>query len=58
MNSLAREGRTVLFVSHFPQMVKDLCNKGIVLEHGKIKLDLCPIEQTIAEYQKIIGAAG
>jgi lipopolysaccharide transport system ATP-binding protein len=33
------EGRTVLFVSHNMAAVKSLCNKGIVLEHGQLKLD-------------------
>jgi lipopolysaccharide transport system ATP-binding protein len=30
------EGRTVLFVSHNMSAVKSLCDKGIVLEHGKV----------------------
>ncbi|GEC77398.1 ABC transporter ATP-binding protein [Flavobacterium aquatile] len=30
------EGRTVLFVSHNMAAVKSLCNKGIVLENGKV----------------------
>ncbi len=33
------EGRTVLFVSHNMAAVKTLCNKGIVLEHGKCVFD-------------------
>jgi lipopolysaccharide transport system ATP-binding protein len=32
-------GRTVLFVSHNMAAVKQLCNRGILLEHGKIKAD-------------------
>ena len=32
------EGRTVLFVSHNMATVKTLCNKGIVLQNGEIKL--------------------
>jgi lipopolysaccharide transport system ATP-binding protein len=31
------EGRTVLFVSHNMSAVKNLCNKGVVLENGKVK---------------------
>ncbi len=31
-----KEGRTVLFVSHNMSAVKNLCTKGIILEHGKI----------------------
>lgn len=37
MNELsAGEGRTVLFVSHNMAQVKNLCNKGIVLEKGRV----------------------
>ena len=58
MNYLSKEqGRTVLFVSHFPQMIKDLCNKGLVLEQGKIKIDMCPVEEAIIQYSEIIGIA-
>jgi len=34
----SQEGRTVLFVSHNLSAVKNLCNKCILLEDGKIKL--------------------
>ena len=38
MNELSSgEGRTVLFVSHNMAQVKNLCNKGIVLNHGSIE---------------------
>lgn len=38
MNELSMgEGRTVLFVSHNIAAVKQLCNRGILLEKGKIK---------------------
>lgn len=33
------EGRTVLFVSHNMAAVKTLCNKGIMLEHGRKVFD-------------------
>lgn len=36
MGEVAKEGRTVLFVSHNLPSVKTLCNKGIVLSKGKI----------------------
>lgn len=37
MNELSTgEGRTVLFVSHNMAQVKNLCNKGIVLEKGRV----------------------
>ncbi len=37
MNSVAREGRTILFVSHQAAAVENLCQHGIVLESGKLK---------------------
>jgi len=43
------EGRTVLFVSHNMAAVKSLCNKGVVLEKGKIKL-ISNIEHAVSYY--------
>src|SRR6266853_822894 len=36
MGDVAREGRTVLFVSHDMTAVQTLCNKGIILDSGSI----------------------
>ncbi len=36
MESVAKGGRTVLFVSHNMAAVANLCNKGIVLNKGKV----------------------
>ena len=36
MENVAKEGRTVLFVSHNVVAVKNLCNKGITLHNGKV----------------------
>lgn len=38
MQEVAGEGRTVLFVSHNMSAVKNLCNKGILLDKGSCKL--------------------
>jgi lipopolysaccharide transport system ATP-binding protein len=32
-----KDGRTVIFVSHNMVSIKSLCNKGLVLENGKVK---------------------
>ena len=37
MGQISHEGRTVLFVSHNIAAVEALCQKGIVLEHGKVQ---------------------
>jgi len=36
MNSVAKEGRTVLFVSHQMQAVSNLCNRAILLDRAKV----------------------
>ena len=43
------EGRTVLFVSHNMAAVKNLCNRGIILENGMKKFD-GNIDQTLDIY--------
>ncbi|MBM4043368.1 MAG: ABC transporter ATP-binding protein, partial [Planctomycetes bacterium] len=37
MGSVAREGRTVLFVSHNMAAVENLCQRGVVLNQGSIR---------------------
>ncbi|MDR3400883.1 MAG: ABC transporter ATP-binding protein [Chthoniobacter sp.] len=39
MNKVAREGRTILFVSHQAAAVENLCTRGVVLENGKMRFD-------------------
>jgi len=39
MSTVAREGRTILFVSHQAAAVENLCRRGIVLESGVVKFD-------------------
>ena len=58
MNELSlNNGRTIIFVSHTPFAVEKLCNKGLILKDGKIFLDQCPVADTIAAYNKLIGLA-
>lgn len=39
MNEVAREGRTVVFVSHNMVAVKNLCNRAILFDHGTMVED-------------------
>ena len=51
MNELSSgQGRTVLFVSHNMAQIKNLCNKGIVLEKGQIVRQDTDIDQSINYY--------
>jgi len=49
MNDVAGQGRTVLFVSHNLSTVLALCNKGILLENGRIKSS-GDVHQVISAY--------
>lgn len=49
MESVAGEGRTVLFVSHQMDAVQRLCNKGMLLERGKL-LESGPITTVLERY--------
>ncbi|MGP1593850.1 MAG: ABC transporter ATP-binding protein [Treponema sp.] len=49
----ASQGRTVLFVSHNMAAVKSLCNKGVILEKGRLKFESDSIDEAIGEYQNL-----
>ncbi len=39
-----REGRTILFVTHAADLVRRICERGIVLDHGEMIADAAPGE--------------
>jgi lipopolysaccharide transport system ATP-binding protein len=49
MGEVAREGRTVIFVSHSMPAVSALCQRGLFLEHGQLKQS-GPIDQIVSAY--------
>jgi lipopolysaccharide transport system ATP-binding protein len=51
MSDVAGEGRTVFFVSHNTQAVRQLCTRGILLEHGRVIAD-GPTDSTLAVYNQ------
>jgi len=56
MQDLSRNyGRTILFVSHNIGVVSKLCNKGLILEHGRVTTEQCPIENAVARFKEILG---
>jgi lipopolysaccharide transport system ATP-binding protein len=48
------QGRTVLFVSHMMFALKQLCTKGILLEHG-VLLETGPMDDIAVRYEKMIA---
>jgi len=56
MQDLSRnQGRTVLFVSQNIRAVPVLCNKGLILEQGRITTEQCPVENAVARFKEIMG---
>src|SRR6185503_19592925 len=55
MGDVAKQGRTVLFVSHNLGAVRSLCTRGIVLAGGALQFD-GPVDDAIAGY--LASAAG
>lgn len=53
MNETAKQGRTILFVSHNMNSIKNLCSKGILLEKGRIQ-KIGRIETVIDTYLRKI----
>lgn len=51
LNDLGASGRTVLFVSHDVGAVSTLCNKGVYLENGHVKVN-GTIEDCVQEYMQ------
>ncbi len=55
-NAAVRDGRTVLYVSHNMNTIRQLCNRCIVLDQGKIIFD-GDVEKAIAVYMGIYSSA-
>jgi lipopolysaccharide transport system ATP-binding protein len=56
MNEVAREGRTVVFVSHNLAIIQALCTRGILLERGEVITDAA-VGETIDSYLRTLERA-
>ena len=52
MDEVSRSGRTVMFVSHNLGSLAQICNKGLLLNHGKM-VSFGGIRETIDEYLRL-----
>jgi lipopolysaccharide transport system ATP-binding protein len=52
MEHTAKEGRTVLFVSHNLQTVLSLCNRGILLDQGRVAAS-GSVQDVVAAYREL-----
>jgi lipopolysaccharide transport system ATP-binding protein len=53
MNEVAREGRTVVFVSHNLAIIQALCSRGVLLERGEVVTD-APIGEAVDAYLRTL----
>jgi lipopolysaccharide transport system ATP-binding protein len=56
MGTIASEGRTVLFVSHNMAVIQALCERGVLLQAGRVEAD-APVNQAIGEYLRRLEQA-
>ena len=56
MNEVAKEGRTVVFVSHNLAIIQALCTRGVLLERGEVVTD-APIGEAIDSYLRTLERA-
>ncbi|HYI74494.1 MAG TPA: ABC transporter ATP-binding protein [Gaiellaceae bacterium] len=57
MEDFGANGRTVLFVSHNLQAVAQLCDRVILMEHGRVAMD-GPSGEVVAHYLQTSAGAG
>lgn len=55
---VSSEGRTILFVSHNMNSVRELCKRAVVLEHGRLIFDSPQVEDAIRLYRKATEGTG
>jgi lipopolysaccharide transport system ATP-binding protein len=53
MDEVAREGRTVVFVSHNLAIIRALCRRAVLLEHGRAIAD-APVAEVIDQYLRAL----
>jgi len=57
MEDLSQSGRTVVFVSHNLQAISRLCDRALLLEHGRATMDGAS-KDVVAHYLQTSGGAG
>ena len=56
MKDVADEGRTVLFVSHNMNAIRNLCTRCILLKDGSVKSDSRNVDGVVSDYLNLAGA--
>ena len=56
METVAKEGRTVVFVSHNLAIIRALCQRGVLLQQGRVVCD-APVAEAVDHYLKTLERA-
>ncbi len=56
LRRLRELGKTLLFVSHVPQAVKDMCDRACVLDQGRLLFD-GPVDEALDAYERLRNVA-
>ncbi len=57
LESFARDSKLLVLASHSNKVLRELCNKALLLEHGRVKA-FGPIEEVIETYAAATGTDG
>jgi lipopolysaccharide transport system ATP-binding protein len=57
MGEVTHDGRTVLFVSHNMSLIRSLCRRGILLEHGSVVVD-STMDEAVRTYLRTLEEIG
>lgn len=52
LNQFKKEGRTIIFVSHDEEAIREFCDRALLMYKGKLVLDSSPAK-VLAEYHKL-----
>lgn len=55
MGDVAKEGRTILFVSHNMSAIMGLCNSSVLLKCGKVEM-IGPVQDVVSQYTLTAGS--
>ena len=55
MREFVERGKTILFVSHSPEAIRQMCSRVCVLSHGHVVFD-GEVEQGLAAYNTLVTA--
>jgi ABC-2 type transport system ATP-binding protein len=57
VSEFQREGRTILFVTHAPDLIRKVCERGLVLDHGELVAD-APSGEAIRTFRESLQHSG